>query len=312
MYYSTDNVNWETTVPMHTNADTCKVYFKAAGSGVVQTPVDSVIAIINKAQPKITSAPTAINGLIYTGAAQTLINAGTATGGTILYRLKDGEFAQALPQGTLAGNYTVHYKVVGDENHYDFMPDPDSLVARVNKASLAIRGDNKAIKYGDPEPAEYTASCTGWVNGEDQSVLHGTLTVTCGYHQWNNAGSYDIQPYGAEATNYNDVGSDSLMVTIAEPDEPTALAPVQAPVSHVQKIIRLDQLNYIILPAEGYRNCSGQLSGIGVVGSYWSSTKQDAESAWRIGFEPGKIRHITKISVTNHLQCYGRSIRLVK
>lgn len=70
--------------------------------------------------------------------------------------------------------------------------------------------------------------------------------------------------------------------------------------------------NYIILPAEGYRNCSGQLSGIGVVGSYWSSTKQDAESAWRIGFEPGKIRHTTKISVTNHLQCYGRSIRLVK
>lgn len=70
--------------------------------------------------------------------------------------------------------------------------------------------------------------------------------------------------------------------------------------------------NYIILPAEGYRNCSGQLSGIGVVGSYWSSTKQDAESAWRIGFEPGKIRHTTKISVTNHLHCYGRSIRLVK
>ena len=70
--------------------------------------------------------------------------------------------------------------------------------------------------------------------------------------------------------------------------------------------------NYIILPAEGYRNCSGQLSGIGVVGSYWSSTKQDAESAWRIGFEPGKIRHTTKISVTNHLQCYGRSIRLMK
>ena len=70
--------------------------------------------------------------------------------------------------------------------------------------------------------------------------------------------------------------------------------------------------NYIILPAEGYRNCSGQLSGIGVVGSYWSSTKQDAESAWRIGFEPGKIKNTTKISVTNHLHCYGRSIRLVK
>lgn len=157
-----------------------------------------------------------------------------------------------------------------------------------------------------------TTSYSGWKGQDGPSVLGSSLLFICAYGAGNDAGSYDIQPHGAEATNYNDVGSDSLMVTIAEPDEPTALAPVQAPVSHVQKIIRHDQLNYIILPAEGYRNCSGQLSGIGVVGSYWSSTKQDAESAWRIGFEPGKIRHTTKISVTNHLQCYGRSIRLVK
>ena len=401
---TTDTQSWKTYIPTATNADKYTVYYRLFGDkNHYDLPIDSVKAEIAKAVAKLSSHPKA-KTLTYTGKDQVLIEAGVADGGTILYRLKDGEFAQALPQGTLAGNYTVHYKVVGDENHYDFMPDPDSLVARVNKASLAIRGDNKAIKYGDPEPAEYTASCTGWVNGEDQSVLHGTLTVTCGYHQWNNAGSYaivpggvtadnyaitfkngtltvkkapltitaddqtvtygdpapeytasysgwkgqdgpsvlgssllficaygagndagtyDIQPHGAEATNYtftyvngtltvdkatpevtpptaieglkytgaaqtmitagyttggtleyaldeqdyspvlptatavgtytvyyrvnggtnyNDVGSDSLMVTIAEPDEPTALAPVQAPVSQVQKIIRHDQL----------------------------------------------------------------------
>lgn len=401
---TTDSESWKTYIPTATNAGKYTIYYKLFGDkNHFDMAIDSVKAEIDKAVAKLSSHPKAKTPT-YTGKPQVLIEAGVADGGTILYRLKDGEFAQALPQGTLAGNYTVHYKVVGDENHYDFMPDPDSLVARVNKASLAIRGDNKAIKYGDPEPAEYTASCTGWVNGEDQSVLHGTLTVTCGYHQWNNAGSYaivpggvtadnyaitfkngtltvnkapltitaddqtvtygdpapeytasysgwkgqdgpsvlgssllficaygagndagsyDIQPHGAEATNYNityangtltvnkaiavvtpptaieglkftgnplilinaghttggtleyaldeqdyspvlptatavgtytvyyrvnggtnynDVGSDSLMVTIAEPDEPTALAPVQAPVNHVQKIIRHDQL----------------------------------------------------------------------
>lgn len=406
--YTMDTTNiqsWSTDVPTKVDAgDNYIVYYKVFGDDNYRSlPIDSVKAEIDKAVAKLSSHPKAKTPT-YTGKPQVLIEAGVADGGTILYRLPDGEFAQALPQGTLAGSYTVHYKVVGDNNHYDFTPAPDSLVARVNKASLAIRGDNKAIKYGDPEPAEYTASCTGWVNGEDKSVLRGTLTVTCGYHQWNNAGSYaivpggvtadnyaitfkngtltvkkapltitaddqtvtygdpapeytasysgwkgqdgpsvlgssllficaygagndagtyDIQPHGAEATNYNityangtltvnkaiavvtpptaieglkftgnplilinaghttggtleyalgeqdyspvlptatavgtytvyyrvnggtnynDVGSDSLMVTIAEPDEPTALAPVQAPVSQVQKIIRHDQL----------------------------------------------------------------------
>ena len=55
-------------------------------------------------------------------------------------------------------------------------------------------------------------------------------------------GTYTVYYRVNGGTNYNDVGSDSLMVTIAEPDEPTALAPVQAPVSQVQKIIRHDQL----------------------------------------------------------------------
>ena len=70
--------------------------------------------------------------------------------------------------------------------------------------------------------------------------------------------------------------------------------------------------NSILLTVDGYRNCSGQMSGVGTVGSYWSSTAEDRESAWRIGFEPDRIPHVTKISVTNHLRCYARSVRLVK
>ena len=199
---TTDTQSWKSYIPTATNAGKYTIYYKLFGDkNHYDLAIDSVKAEIDKAIAKLSSHPKAKNPT-YTGKPQVLIEAGVADGGTIHYRLNDGEFAQALPQGTLAGSYTVHYKVVGDNNHYDFTPDPDSLVARINKASLAIRGDNKAILYGDPAPAEYTASCTGWVNGEDKSVLRGTLTVTCGYHQWNNAGSYAIVPGGVTADNY--------------------------------------------------------------------------------------------------------------
>ncbi len=70
--------------------------------------------------------------------------------------------------------------------------------------------------------------------------------------------------------------------------------------------------NFIILPAAGYCNCSGQTQGVGIVGSYWSSTPDNKENAWRLGFEDNKKPPIPKVSVTNHMRCYGRAIRLVK
>lgn len=64
--------------------------------------------------------PKAKEGLVYTGKAQELIIGGSSTTGTMhYYSLDDVNYSTAIPKGTDAKTYTVYYKVVGDDNHYD-------------------------------------------------------------------------------------------------------------------------------------------------------------------------------------------------
>ena len=62
----------------------------------------------------------------------------------------------------------------------------------------------------------------------------------------------------------------------------------------------------IFLPAEGYRNYSGNIGKVGTVGNYWSSRAKDSEEAWRFGFE------LDKFSIAPNSRDYGRSVRLVQ
>ena len=68
----------------------------------------------------VPQAPVAAGTLIANGTAQALVQAGTATGGTLVYSLSEnGPFSAELPTATNAGTYTVYYKVQGDANHND-------------------------------------------------------------------------------------------------------------------------------------------------------------------------------------------------
>ena len=87
---------------------------------------------VGKAAPALT-APTA-NTLTYNGDNQTLVTAGTATGGTMQYALsQDGTYSETIPTGKDAGTYTVWYYVKGDDNHSD--SDPDSVSVTISKAT---------------------------------------------------------------------------------------------------------------------------------------------------------------------------------
>ena len=71
----------------------------------------------------VTKAPEA-KTLTYTGSAQELVTAGTATGGEMQYALgtKDAAtqpYTTSIPTATEAGTYYVWYKVVGDDAHAD-------------------------------------------------------------------------------------------------------------------------------------------------------------------------------------------------
>ena len=154
---------------------------------------------IAKAAPTVTD-PTAKTDLVYTGAAQELVTAGTATGGTMVYSLSEnGTYAEAIPEGTYAGDYTVWYKVKGDGNHSDTAPQ--SIEVSIGKAKLTVKANDLSINEGSPVPT-YTASYSGFVNGETETDLSGKLTFTCSYTQNSQPSTYDIKPSGLTSDNY--------------------------------------------------------------------------------------------------------------
>ena len=150
-------------------------------------PAEGTVSVtISPVAPAYT-APTAMDGLIYSGNAQALVNAGSTAHGKLLYSLsKDGAYSETIPTGTDAGEYTVWYKVAGDSNHTDTQPAsvtvtvaPKAVTATVTVSgdSLSYTGDplkpGVIVKDGDTviSPEEYDVSYKDNVNA-------GTATVT--------------------------------------------------------------------------------------------------------------------------------------
>ena len=102
-----------------TDAGKYKISIKARVFTINRSVILSAEFEIYKADSSITSVPTIKDNLIFNGEAQELINAGTASGGTLNYKLEGGEYSAAIPTATNVGEYKVYYKVVGDANHND-------------------------------------------------------------------------------------------------------------------------------------------------------------------------------------------------
>ena len=64
--------------------------------------------------------------------------------------------------------------------------------------------------------------------------------------------------------------------------------------------------NSIVLPAAGYRDCSGGVYGVGSYGRYWSPTPSGSGNAWYLSFGSGAV------NMGSGNRCYGRSLRLVQ
>lgn len=81
----------------------------------------------------VTEAPAA-RILIYNGQDQELIIPGSASGGYLVYST-DGPYtgySENIPEAAEAGEYTIFYRVYGDDGHYP--SDPQSITARIESA----------------------------------------------------------------------------------------------------------------------------------------------------------------------------------
>ena len=112
----------------------------------------------------LTTAPAAVASLVYTGEPLTLVTAGAAEGGEVQYALSaDGEFSAELPTATYPGDYTVYYKVVGDDSH-NSLPIAGPIIATINKAAgvISFAESSMSKTYGD---ADFTNTLTNTGDG---------------------------------------------------------------------------------------------------------------------------------------------------
>ena len=143
----------------------------AAGYEEYAPATGTVTIKVNKATPTFT-APTAQENLTYTGQEQALITAGMTDHGTMLYSLtENGTYSQDIPTGTDAGEYTVWYRVIGDENHNDAAPA--SVAVRIGQKPLTITGLTASKPYDGTTNADITSVTFDGVNlnrGTDYTV----------------------------------------------------------------------------------------------------------------------------------------------
>ena len=169
------------------------------------TGTDAITVSVTLKQPSsATVDPAGIGDLVYTGSDQTLITAGAATGGTLYYKLNNGTYSKDLPTAQNAGNYTVYYKVVGDDDHEDTAEQ--SFTVTIRKAAVTITARDKSAYVGDTvpvlpvEPVKDTDYTISEMYGTD--TLEGNVTLTYdGTPDMNKAGSTVIKISGTLAND---------------------------------------------------------------------------------------------------------------
>lgn len=173
----------------------------------------------------VETAPVAKGGLIYTGSAQELVEAGTATGENckIMYKVEGGEWGEFVPVATNAGEYTVCYKAIKDS----LETAEKSLTVNIAKAKNEITYDTDAngkivgldFVYGN-KPNETTAKAlagdityTYTLVSNDSTADVGSVAVPDGakYLPWNDnnmSGLYKCLITVSETENYKSVVGD--------------------------------------------------------------------------------------------------------
>ena len=112
-------------------------------------------------------------------------------------------YAYTYEQGNGVGNYTITPSGVSNDN-YDITFVPGVLT--VEKAALTVKAKDRNKFYGSQGTQGLSVFYFGLVNGEDESVLGGTLAFDCEYDREDPdhraSGTYDIVPKGLTSDNY--------------------------------------------------------------------------------------------------------------
>ena len=206
---------------------------------------------VNRAEPTVT-VPTAKTPT-YNGSAQELVNAGSATGGTMYYAVTtdntaptdESLYTTSFPTKTDAGTYYVWYKIAGDENHND--TKPACVEVTINKANptYTVPTDLNAT-YGDT--LADVALPTGWTWADNTASVGNA-----------GANTFKTNFTPADTANYNTVDNVDVTVTVVKAD-PTYTVPTDLNATYG------DTLSSVTLP-EGW-TWTEPTTSVGTVGSH--------------------------------------------
>ncbi len=106
-------------------------------------------------------------------------------------------------KATNVGSYTLVISIK-DYANYEWADHTTGNVIlswKIDKAPLTIKANDINIVYGDAAPV-YSVAYNGLVGSDTYTVLEGTLSISCTYIRYANAGTYQIVPSGLSSSSY--------------------------------------------------------------------------------------------------------------
>ena len=154
-YSLTNDGEYTDAIPTGTDANEYTVWYKVIGdSNHNDTEPASVKVTIKKATPTVT-APVAVEDLVESDNEQALVTAGSTDFGTLVYSLaENGDYTAEIPAAKDAGEYTVWYKVIGDDNIMDVAAASVTVTIQEREVEEVL-GDFDDNGYVDNEDVIY-------------------------------------------------------------------------------------------------------------------------------------------------------------
>ena len=153
---------------------------------------------VQRRTPVFTDSANLYEARVYDGKAVDLTPT-TDGDGTVSRVITNRETNEVLTSDLVdVGEYRAVYSVSEGKNYTEESVSNDFAITQ---APLTITAEDKSVTMGDVAP-EYTVIYDGFVNGEDDSVLAGTLNFICDYEPKKIEQEYVIIPSGLTGNNY--------------------------------------------------------------------------------------------------------------
>lgn len=115
-----------------------------------------------------------------------------------------------------AGTYAVRIRLSDDIlAKYEISSDSvQNATLTVKKSTLNVGIAQNSLNIVFGEDTNFSATYNGFVNGENESVLQGTLAFTCAYNTQKRAGNFPVTMSGLSSSNYEIVYANDAVLTV--------------------------------------------------------------------------------------------------